>query len=172
MKRNVLVYGIISGLCVAIFMSFSVAYCYAANSFDGSMLVGYMAMLLSFSVIFVGVKNYRDQHSGGMISFGKALQISLYMTLIASTMYVIGWMIAYYNFFPDFMEKLASYQLSPGKVNQMTPAEVAGVREQMETFRHWYATPVGVAAATYMEILPLGIVVSLITAIILKRKMP
>jgi Sec-independent protein secretion pathway component TatC len=92
------------------------------------------------------------------------------MALIASTLYVIGWMIAYYNFFPDFMEKLAAYQLSPAKVNQMSSTEVAAIRAQMETFKDWYATPVGVAGATYMEILPVGIIVALITALILKRK--
>lgn len=172
MKKNVFIYGLISGICVATFMSFSIAFCYNKNSFDGSMLLGYTAMLLSFSLIFVGVKNYRDQHNNGLISFGSAFLMSLYMALIASTLYVIGWMIAYYNFFPDFIEKLAAYQLSPAKVSHMTPAEVAGVREQMETFRGWYATPIGVAGATYMEIFPVGLIVSLVTALILKRKTP
>jgi hypothetical protein len=172
MKKNVLVYGLISGICVATFMSFSVAYCYSKDSFDGSMVLGYAAMLLSFSLLFVGVKNYRDKHNGGVISFGNAFLMSLYMALIASTLYVIGWMVAYYNFFPDFMEKLAAYQLSPAKVSEMTPAEVAGIREQMKTFKGWYATPIGVAGATYMEILPVGLVVSLITALTLKRKTP
>ena len=172
MKKNVFVYGLLSGICVAAFMSFSVAYCYSKSSFDGSMLLGYTAMLLSFSLIFVGVKNFRDQHNGSVITFGSAFLMSLYMALIASTLYVIGWMIAYYNFFPDFIEKLASYQLSPAKVSRMTPAEIAGIRGQMETFKEWYATPFGVAAATYMEILPVGLVVSLITALILKRKVP
>lgn len=172
MKTNVLRYGLLSGICVAAFMSLSIAYCYSKNSFEGSMLLGYAAMLLSLSFIFVGVKNYRDTLNGGVISFGNAFMMSLYMTLIASTLYVLGWMLAYYNFFPDFMEKLEAYQLSPAKVSQMTPAEVAGIREQIKTFKDWYATPIGVAGATYMEILPVGLVVSLITALILKRKMP
>ena len=79
-------------------------------------------------------------------------------------------MIAYYNFFPDFIDKLAAYQLSPAKVSQMTPQEVDGIREQMEMFKEWYASPLGVAGATYMEILPVGLLVALITALILKRK--
>lgn len=170
MKKNVLVYGVISGICVATLMSLSIAYCYNKDSFDGSMLVGYAAMLLSFSVIFVGVKNYRDNHNAGVISFGKALLMSLYMALIASTIYVAGWMIAYYNFFPDFIDKLAAYQLSPAKVKGMSSQEVANVHEQMEMFKGWYSTPLGVAGATYMEILPVGIVVALITSVILKRK--
>jgi hypothetical protein len=172
MKKNVFIYGLISGICIATFMSFSIAYCYAKNSFDGSMLLGYTAMLVSFSLIFIGVKNYRDKHNAGTISFKKAFLMALYMALIASTLYVIGWMIAYYAFFPDFMERLAAYQLSPEKISQMSSAEVKGVRQQMETFRQWYASPLGVAAATYMEIIPVGLVVSLITAVVLKRKTP
>lgn len=172
MKKNILRYGLMSGICVALFMSFSIAYCYSKNSFEGSMLLGYTAMLLSLSLIFVGVKNYRDKHNGGIISFGSAFLMALYMALIASTLYVVGWMIAYYNFFPDFMDKLEAYQLSSAKVSQMAPDEVAGVRAQIKTFKEWYATPIGVAGATYMEILPIGLVVSLITALILKRKTP
>lgn len=172
MKKNILRYGLMSGVCVATFMSFSIAYCYSKNSFEGSMLLGYTAMLLSLSLIFVGVKNYRDEHNGGIISFKSAFLMALYMALIASTLYVIGWMIAYYNFFPDFMEKLEAYQLSPAKVSQMTPNELAGIREQIKTFKGWYATPIGVAGATYMEILPVGLIVSLITALILKRRSP
>ncbi|MES2454908.1 MAG: DUF4199 domain-containing protein [Bacteroidota bacterium] len=170
MKKNVLVYGIISGICVASFMAASIAYCYNKNSFDGSMLVGYAAMILSFSLIFVGVKNYRDKFNGGIISFGKAFLMAIYMALIASTLYVIGWMIAYYNFFPDFIDKLAAYQLSPAKTSEMSPAQVAAIREQMDMFRQWYSSWPGVAGATYMEILPVGLLVALFTALVLKRK--
>lgn len=170
MKTTILRYGILSGISVAVLMSCSIAYCYAKNSFDGSMLLGYAAMLLSFSPIFFGIKHYRDKHLGGAISFGKAFMMALYMALIASTIYVLGWMIAYYNFFPDFMDRLEANQLSPAKVRELSPEAVAGIRAQMKTFKEWYATPVGVAGATYMEILPVGVLVSLITALIVKRK--
>lgn len=169
MKRNILVYGIIAGICVASFMVASVAYCYQTQSFEGSMVVGYGAMLLSFSLIFVGVKNYRDKFNNGLISFRKAFLMSLYMALIASTLYVIGWMIAFYNFFPDFLEKLAAYQYSEEKLQAMSPAEVEAIKQQMEMFKDWYSSPLGVAAATYMEILPVGIVAALFIALILKR---
>jgi hypothetical protein len=172
MKKNVLVYGLISGICVATFMAASIAYCYNKNSFEGSMLLGYAAMLLSFSLIFVGVKNYRDKFNGGIISFGKAFLMSIYMALIASTLYVAGWMIAYYNFFPDFIDKLAAYQLSPAKTSQMSPEQVAAIRAQVDMFREWYSTWFGVAGATYMEILPVGLLVAIITALALKRKAP
>jgi hypothetical protein len=172
MKKNVLVYGLISGVCVAAFMSASIAYCYNKDSFEGSMLLGYAAMLLSFSLIFVGVKNYRDKFNGGIITFGKAFLMSIYMALIASTLYVIGWMIAYYNFFPDFIDKLAAYQLSPAKTSQMSPEQITAIRNQIDMFREWYSSWIGVAGATYMEILPVGLVVAIITALVLKRKTP
>ena len=63
-------------------------------------------MLVAFSLIFVGIKKYRDQHGEGYISFGKGFKIGLLITLIASTIYVITWLIDYYYFMPDFMEIL------------------------------------------------------------------
>lgn len=170
MKKNVLVYGLISGICIAAFMVASIAYCYHKNSFEGSMVLGYSAMLLSFSFIFVGVKNYRDKLNGGVITFGKAFLMSVYMALIASTFYVIGWMVAYYNFFPDFIDKLAAYQLDPAQTSKMSPEQAAAIQGQVEMFREWYSTPFGVASATYMEIMPVALVVAIFTALLLKRK--
>ena len=74
------------------------AYCYAYNNFNGSMVVGYSAMILAFSFVFVGVKNFRDKENAGVITFGKAFQIGFLIALIASSMYVITWMVDYYFF--------------------------------------------------------------------------
>ena len=105
MKKNVIVYGLISGVAIAVWTVISIGYCYSSGSFEGSMVLGYGAMLLAFSLIFVGVKNYRDKYNGGIISFGKAFTMGLYIALIASTIYVLAWMIDYYVFIPDFMDK-------------------------------------------------------------------
>ena len=105
MKKIILVCGLISGIIVSVFMVSSIAVCYSSSDFEGNMLLGYAAMLLSFSLIFVGVKNFRDKYNGGFVSFGKAFQIGLLITLIASTVYVIVWLIDYYLFVPEFIEK-------------------------------------------------------------------
>lgn len=101
MKKNVLVFGSIAGLVASAIMACSMAACYVLTNYHGNMWLGYGSMILAFSMIFVAVKNYRDKYNDGVISFGKAFQIGLYIALIASTIYVLTWLIEYYAFFPD-----------------------------------------------------------------------
>ncbi len=124
MKRNVLVFGLIAGLIISVFMVVSIAVCYNSNNFEGSMLVGYAAEVIAFSMIFVAIKNYRDKYNNGTISFGKAFKIGLYVSLIASTMYVVVWMIDYYLFIPDFMDRYAEHMLQESKAKGASEVEL------------------------------------------------
>lgn len=172
MKRIVLVFGSIAGVLIGAWTVASIAYCYSANNYEGSMLVGYAAMLLAFSLVFVGVKNYRDNHNSGVITFGKALQVGLAISLVASTIYVITWLIDYYVFVPDFMEKFSAHLLQKVKESGASAAEISSQAAELDSMKELYKNPVMVVLFTYLEILPVGIVVSIISALILKRKTP
>lgn len=172
MKKNVLVFGFISGLVVSAIMSISMIY--MANNPElkagsGSMIIGYLSMLIAFSLIFVAVKNYRDKQNFGAISFGKALGMGLLIALIGSTMYVISWALVYNFYMPDFMEKYCAQIIQSAKTTS-TPAELQKIIEQMNQTKEMYKKPLFFTLFTYMEILPVGLIVSLITALILKRK--
>ncbi|MEN0053233.1 MAG: DUF4199 domain-containing protein [Mucilaginibacter sp.] len=169
MKKNVLVFGTISGVLVAGWMVISMAWCYN-RGIEGSMLVGYASMILAFSLIFVGVKNYRDKYNGGIISFGKAFQIGLYISLIASTIYVLAWLVEYYVFMPDFMDRYTAHAISKAQNSGANPAELAAKLKEINSMKDMYSTPLMVILFTYMEIFPVGLLVSIITALILKRK--
>src|ERR1700754_5041147 len=115
MKKNIIIYGIIAGVLVSVFMLASVNYishCEGSVDYNTSMLIGYASMLVAFSLVFVGIRNYRDKYNGGIISFGKAFKIGILMVLIASTLYVIAWLIDYYFFIPDFAEKYSTHMLA------------------------------------------------------------
>ena len=170
MKKNVIVYGLISGVAIAVWTVISIGYCYSSGSFEGSMVLGYGAMLLAFSLIFVAVKNYRDKYNGGVISFGSAFKMGLYIALITSTIYVLAWMVDYYVFIPDFMDKYTAHIISKAQSTGAGAAEIAAKTEEINKWKEMYKTPIGVALATYMEILPVGLTVAVITALILKRK--
>src|ERR1700740_1491553 len=104
MKKNILVNGLISGFIVSILMLFSVNYfCHREGGMDynSSLLIGYASMLIAFSFVFVGIRNYRDKYNEGVISFGKAFKIGIMIVFIASTMYVVAWLIDYFFFIPD-----------------------------------------------------------------------
>ncbi|MBA4848820.1 DUF4199 domain-containing protein [Emticicia sp. BO119] len=170
MQKIVLTFGLIAGLIVSTFMVCSIGYCYSSGNFDGNIVVGYAAMLLAFSLVFVGVKNYRDKYNNGSISFGKAFRIGLYISLIASTIYVLVWLVDYYMFVPDFMEKYTTHVIQDAKENGASTAEIKEQIKMMEESAKLYETPIGVILLTYMEILPIGLAVTLISALILKRK--
>ena len=170
MKKTVLVYGIIAGLIVAVLMALSTGYYCAKGDFEGGMIYGYASMIISFSLIFVGIKTFRDKHNAGLISFGKAFKTGFLISLIASTIYVLAWLINYYFFIPDFMDKYAAAMIAKAKASGESAAELAKKTADMAQMKEWYKNPLFVILMTYVEILPVGVIVALISAWILKRK--
>ncbi|RXK60585.1 DUF4199 domain-containing protein [Lacibacter luteus] len=172
MKKNVLVFGLIAGLVVSLFMGVSMTVMYNNLNADhgvSSMVIGYLSMLVAFSFIFVAVKNYRDKQNGGVISFGKAFKMGLLIALIGSTMYVITWAFLYNFYMPDFMDRYCAQMIENSKATS-TPAEIQQLTEQLNTQKEMYKNPLYFILFTYFEIFPVGLLVSLITAFILKRK--
>ena len=172
MKKNVLVFGILAGVIVTALMVASMFNCYNFEHTEGSMYIGYASMLLAFSFIFVAIKNYRDKYNGGSIGFGKGFLIGLYISLIASTLYVGVWLIDYYVFMPDFMDKYSAHVLKEMADNGASATEIADQTEEMAYYKEMYKNPLFVILFTYFEILPVGLLVSLLAALILKRKRP
>lgn len=173
MKKNILVYGLIAGAIVSTLMLASVnyfSYCEGNVDYSTSMVIGYASMLLAFSLVYVGIRNYRNKYNGGVISFGKAFKIGILIALIASTVYVVAWLIAYYFFIPDFMDKYSSHMLAELKAGGASQAEIDAETKEMANFARMYQNPFFNAMMTYAEILPVGLVVTLISSLILKRK--
>ena len=175
MKKNILIYGLIAGIVVSILMQFIVNYishCKGNVDYDTSMLIGYASMLIAFSLVYVGIRNYRDKYNEGVISFGKAFKIGGMIVLIASTIYVVAWLIDYYFFIPDFAEKYAAQTLDELKASGATQIEIDKETKEMANFVRMFKNPFFNAMMTYAEILPAGLIVTLISSSILKRKTP
>ena len=170
MKPIVLKYGLIGGVIVAAILISGTIYCYSTGTFEGSMVLGYASMILAFSFIFVAVKQVRDKQNGGVISFGKAFKVGFLVALVTSTIYVLVWLVCYYLFIPDFMEQYSSAMMSKAQAGGASAAELAEKAKEMEKYKELYKNPVFVILFTYVEILPVGLLVSLLAALILKRK--
>jgi hypothetical protein len=173
MKKNIIIYGLIAGGIVSILMLSTVNYishCEGNVDYGTSMLIGYASMLLALSLVYVGVRNYRDKFNGGVISFGKAFKIGTMIVLIASTIYVIAWLIDYFFFIPDFMEKYSAHELDKLKASGAGQAEIDKEAKEMANFARMYKNPFFNAMMTYVEILPVGLIVTLISSLILKRE--
>ncbi|GLB53153.1 hypothetical protein NBRC110019_21930 [Neptunitalea chrysea] len=173
MKKITLTYGLIAGAIVAAPMLLIANYVTnsdGAIDFHNSMLIGYASMLLAFSMVFVGIRNYRNNYNNGVIGFGKAFTIGGIIVLIASTIYVGTWLIDYFYFVPDFAEVYAKATIADLKANGATQAEIDLQIQEMASFAEMYKNPFYNAMITYMEILPVGLVVTLISSLILKKK--
>lgn len=171
MRKNILTFGVIAGLIVSILMVITMGVCHSSDNFgEGSMVWGYASMIIAFAFIFVAIKNFRDKYNGGVISFGKAFTIGLFISLIASTFYVVTWLIYYYNFIPDFMDKYAAVMLKKAAEKGASAAELQSKTAEMDAMKQMYKNPLWVIAFTYIEILPVGIIVAVISSLILKRK--
>ena len=164
MINNIVKNGIFGVIIAATVMSSMVFYMKANPGLEPNAIVGFIGILLAFIFTIKGIKDQREINNG-VISFGKAFLTGLWISLIISTIYVLVWLVIHYNVFPDFMEKYSEMVLKNTK-----PEELAAKTTEMNQMKEWYKNPLMVILLTYMEIFPLGIVVSLIGALVLKKK--
>ncbi|MVN92108.1 DUF4199 domain-containing protein [Mucilaginibacter aquatilis] len=170
MKKIIWTFGVIAGIIAASFMVASTIACYRSAKFESSMLLGYTGMLIAFSFAYVGVKNYRDKFNNGAITFLRAFKIAGLITLIGCTFYVVVWMIEYYVFVPDFMEKFTAHELKQARESGLSQVELNKKIAEMEDWKKIYSNPLGLMLMTYLEPLPVAFVVTVATALLLKRK--
>ena len=174
MKKNTLVFGTIAGVIVSTIMGVSMALmgCDSEKSAgNGGMIIGFASMIVAFSFVFVGIKNYRDKQNGGIVTFGKGFLLGFLISFVASTIYVVTWAVEYHFFLPDFMDKYAAIQIKQLQESGISDAAYDEARKSIESASYNYKNnPFFFALYTYMEILPVGILISLISALILRRK--
>ncbi len=172
MRRTVLIFGLIAGLTIICLQWIFYTLCRQGYiTFDNTTL-GYAWMIIAFSIIFFGIKSYRDNHGGGSITFWKAVQIGLLITLVASVVNGAGWQI--YNVVnPDFkdffIQKYTEY-----KTNSLSDptdlAAIEAIKQEVELLRTIYANPLLDFVVTTVFLLPVGLIVTLVSAALLRKK--
>ena len=165
MKRNVLIFGLVIGTILCANMIVMINLMYTNPGFKGNDIVGYAAMVVVFSLIFFGVRNYQHKQLDGFITFGKVFKTGALIALVGSSVYVFVWLFYYYLFVPDFMEVYTSHVLRECTASDL-PAKIA----EMTHFKEMYKNPLFVVLITYAEVLPIGLAVALVSALVLKKK--
>src|SRR2546421_7634576 len=110
MKKTVLIFGLISGAISALMMNLTLPFIDKIG-FDKGEILGYTTIVLSFLMVYVGIRSYRDNVGGGTITFGRALSVGLLITVISCLCYVAVWEVLFFkfDFMHDFMDKYAAY---------------------------------------------------------------
>ena len=171
MKKVILVYGSIAGIIVgAMFFVTAPFYDDGTLNFDNGMWVGYTSMVIALSLILFGVKSYRDNYSEGVISFGTAFKIGILITLVASVIYALSWEVAYNTVSKGYSETMSKHYVEKVKQEGKSEAEVAKVTAEMKDFTAMYENPLIRFGMTLLEIFPVGLIISLISAGLLRKK--
>ena len=172
MKRTVLIFGLISGLIASAMMFLTMPLMHRGTvSFDNGYVIGYTSIFLSLVLVFFGIRSYREQN-GGTISFGRAFAVGILITLISCAFYVVSWEIIYFNFMPDFAEKYTAHLVAKKRAKGASDAEIAATMSQMKDIKAIYDNPLTNAAFTFIEPFPVGLVMTLVSAGILRRRRP
>jgi hypothetical protein len=157
MKKIIWVCGILAGIISVSWGILSAGVLSNSLSLNTRMIFGYATMLLGFSLIFVAIKNYRDNYNSGQVTFGKALRIGLLITLIASTVYVVVWMIDYSYFVPDYGDKYQAQAISEMKASGASAAEIQRqTAEIASSMAKYKSSPTFRVMFTYLEIVPVA----------------
>jgi hypothetical protein len=171
MKKTVLTFGLISGVIISVLMGGSLFFADRLGS-GHSMILGYTIMVASFLLVYFGIRSYRDNTLAGEISFGRAFACGILITLITTACYVVMWEVLYFNFMPHFMDSYFAAQIqqvrSAGLDSASTAAKVTAIQHSQQL----YQNPLVNIAYTIIEPLPVGLIITLISAALLRRKAP
>lgn len=171
MKKIVLTFGLIMGAILSAMMVLNHTMMDEIG-FDKAEIIGYTTMILASMMVFFGIRSYRDNVAHGSISFGKALQVGLLIVLVANVCYVGTWQVIFYNFEPDFMEKYAAYAIDKARASGATAQEIAKETKEMNDMVTSFKNPIVNVAYSFLELLPVGLVASLLAAAVFSRKRP
>ena len=170
MKKIVLTFGFISGAILSAMMLLTMPF-HDKIGPDRGLIIGYTTMVLAFLLVFFGIRSYRENVGHGQISFGRALGVGLLIMLIASACYVITWEIISHTFMSGFMEKYSAQMIQQVRASGKPPAEIDQEIESMKHFKSLYENNIFFQLGiTLLEPLPVGVVMTLISALILRKR--
>jgi hypothetical protein len=168
MKKTVLTFGIISGLLSSAMMLATVPFMERIG-FDRGVVFGYTAIVLSFLLVFFGIRSYREQ-SGGSLTFGRGFTVGILITLISCVFYVLTWQFVYFKLNTGFADQYTAYAINKARSGGATDQAIADLRQQMADFKVMYDKPLINAAFTFVEPFPVGLLVTVVSAAVLRKK--
>lgn len=169
MKKTVLTFGLIAGGILSAMMLLTLPFMDAIG-FDRGEVIGYTSMVVAFLLVYFGVRSYRDNVAGGAIGFGRALLVGALISMVASICYVLTWQVIFYKLAPDFGAKYQAHVLDEARKDGQSEETIARRKAEMDRFMELYRNPVINAAITFLEPMPVALIVSLVSAGILSRR--
>jgi hypothetical protein len=166
MKKTVLIYGVISGVVAAALLLAHVPFMDGGSK---SLLVGYAGIVLSAVVVFFGVRAYRENVGNGKMSFGRGVAVGVLIALISAACYVAAWEVVYYSS-PGIADHIFDGQVEELIAAGAPQEKVDEKAREVESFKKLYANPFVNVGFTFVEPLPVGLLITLFSAVVLRRR--
>jgi hypothetical protein len=169
MIRLILICGVIAGLLVAVPMVWLMMTLTEETAPENGALYGYLTMIIALTAVFLGIKHYRDNTLGGVVKFVPALMVGLGISAVASLFWVVGWEIslAFSGF--NYADAYANATMEAARAEGASQAELEEVKAQAEAFTKMYANPLFRLPITFIEMFPIGVLISLVSAALLRN---
>jgi peptidoglycan biosynthesis protein MviN/MurJ (putative lipid II flippase) len=171
MKKTVLVFGLISGVISAGMMLVTMPFTEHIG-YDRALVVGYTNIVLSFLLVYFGIRSYRDNLGGGEINFARAFGVGILITLISCAIYVVSWEIVYFGFKHVSMDHYYAHMIDKVRASGASDAVIAAKVQEINHTRRMYENPLINSLMTFIEPFPVGLVITLLSAAILRKKKP
>jgi hypothetical protein len=169
MKKIILFYGLIAGTIVGSMLLITMPlYEKGQLNWENGQLLGYSTMVIALAQVFFGIKSYRDHDAQGKISFGKGLQIGVLITLVASLVYASAWEVSYRTMSDSYIEKMSQMYFDKLKEKGAKPEELTAAKAQFDLYQNNVIIRFLISA--FMEMFPVGLIISLISAGLLRKK--
>jgi hypothetical protein len=169
MRKIIVTFGLISGAISSLMMIVVVSFG-GRIGFNRGAIISNTSIVLSFLMVFFGIRTYRDNIGNGQITFLKAFAVGLSITLISCVIYVITWEVIYYNFLPGFWDAYGAHLVQKLTASGASPAAIQAKLQQVQKYKELYKNPFFNAALTFIHPFPIGLVITLISALVLRRK--
>ncbi|HSX60630.1 MAG TPA: DUF4199 domain-containing protein [Tahibacter sp.] len=168
MLRKILSYGALAGLIAGGSLSAIAITLADKGMLEYGEVFGYLTMLIALSAIFVAIKRHRDQTLGGVIRFWPAFGLGLGISFVASLFYMLSWELAVAVTRVDFATSYSDFLIEQEKAKGASTEALAKLKADMDSFKVLYANPLFRLPMTFLEIFPVGLLVSLVSAGLLR----
>jgi hypothetical protein len=169
MLRKILSYGTVAGLIVGVPLFGLTVAMNGHPPTSYGVVAGYLTMLVALSAVFAAIKRHRDADLGGVIEFWPAFGLGLGISVVAGVFYVLAWEAALAVTHMDFAGGYAKILIEQQKAKGVTGEALANFTAEMERFKAEYANPLYRLPMTFAEIFPVGLLVSLASAGLLRN---
>lgn len=168
MKNTILRYGIYSAVTICLL---ALAGWFLGKNLDYSLqeVIGYAGMVIALLFVFFGIKHYRDKENNGVVSFGKALQTGILITLFAALSFGILDVIYIKYINPDFMTEYYTNYAEQMK-NSLSESEFQIKLKELETQKEMFSNTFVSFLLMSATVFIIGFIISLLSALILQRK--